>query len=576
MRTLPAVVVAALLVAGGLVAAPPAVAAGTAYTWRGLGDIESWNDPRNWTPIGVPGNGDSATILAYNDNICHAHVTGVPSGLTLTDLTVDEHAYLGHADSACLTSLDGGSITVTHAFSFHAGTIDTPVTLAAGATGAVTPGVVVDTTHFGGPVTVDGVLTLAGNTAPRDLSLTGSPGVTVDAGGTLATSGNNDVSADCCDSVAHVTNHGTVQIARGTLALDAVALDQDALLTATGGGTVRTTFAPQSAGPGARWTGDGVWQLGRTSTTTVSGTQTLAKTFRWQLGGHGSTSEEFLVGRFTLDGGRFDWNGGSIGAAMTVGPTTKFIAAGPDGPDPRQIRGVDAGNQPVSLVNRGTMTFSGGAGWSGSEGPRLTNTATGTVTFGAGTTGASAATATARVVNAGAFTVASGTFTARGGFTQSAGRTTLTTGGVVDLAGGPALTVSGGTLAGSGQVTGALAVAGGSLAPGGKGTVGTLTVTGGLTTSSTSTSLFDVGTGTHDAVTVGGSANLHGTARFTDLPGSAPATGDSVTVVTASAVAAKFACTTTVGDGSDVQHWTADVVSANLQLVSEPGAMTSC
>ncbi|MGF1957754.1 hypothetical protein ACQUFE_17980, partial [Enterococcus casseliflavus] len=43
------------------------------------------------------------------------------------------------------------------------------------------------------------------------------------------------------------------------------------------------------------------------------------------------------------------------------------------------------GHHPIAVTNRGTMTFTGGAGWHGVNGGRVTNASTGVLTFGAGT-----------------------------------------------------------------------------------------------------------------------------------------------------------------------------------------------
>src|SRR5579875_3023272 len=214
-----------------LVVVAPSASAATSFTWRGLGDGHSWTDPKNWTPLAVPGDGDSVLIQSYNDNMCHAHVDAVPDGLDLADLTVDETAYLGNVNSPCLTSLDGGSITVEGNFAFHAGTIDTPITLSPTAQGVITPNVVVDTTHIGGPFTVQGALTLAGDSGARNLSLSGSPGLTVAAGGTLTSQGDNVVSANCCTDAAQLTDNGTMALTGGTLDMQSVELHQNAALT---------------------------------------------------------------------------------------------------------------------------------------------------------------------------------------------------------------------------------------------------------------------------------------------------------------------------------------------------------
>ena len=57
--------------------------AATTRGWTGA-ISQNWNTAGNWNPAGVPVNGDSVVIAAEG-----AHITGVPSGLTL------EVLYLG-------------------------------------------------------------------------------------------------------------------------------------------------------------------------------------------------------------------------------------------------------------------------------------------------------------------------------------------------------------------------------------------------------------------------------------------------------------------------------------------------
>lgn len=446
---------AALLSTAGPAAAHPGPAvSGTTYTWTGGGDDTSWADGANWSPEGVPGVGDAAVVQAPEDAKCHAHVTAVPVGTEVADLTVDEHLYGGDPDSPCLTSIDGGSITVDHALVFHAGTIGSAVTVAAGATATVTPGAAHDTTHFStGGVSVDGALVLAANTGVEYLSLTGGPGITVDAGGTVTAQGDNRLYADCCLNPAHVANHGTVQLGSGTLTLDSVELDQDALLTGTGG-TVFTDFAPQTAGDGAQWTGQATWQMNHSSDITVSGTQALGPGVTWQLGGDGSTATETLHGTFSLSGtGTFDWAGGHIAAAMTIGKGVTVRASGPDTADPRRLSGHDGGAA-VAVTNRGTVAFTGGAAWYGGATARFVNAAGATLSLGDGTAiGSDCCTAPSQIVNSGTVVVPGGTATIDStSYVSNGGTTQIAAGATLALTGGATGSLTGATVTGRGTL----------------------------------------------------------------------------------------------------------------------------
>src|SRR6478735_2201729 len=130
-------VVATALCAGVMVGgAPVAAAAGSSYTWVGssLGtgaDNHSWSDGRNWSPQGVPGDGDSVLVHSPGASNCAAHVDGIPA-VTLASFSLTETATL------CTVSVAGGPITVTDAFTWDSGTLDTPLTLASGSVGTLT------------------------------------------------------------------------------------------------------------------------------------------------------------------------------------------------------------------------------------------------------------------------------------------------------------------------------------------------------------------------------------------------------------------------------------------------------
>ena len=63
---------------------------------------------------------------------CAAHVDGIPSGDPRIVLTLTETA------SLCTVSVAGGPITVTGTFAWDSGTLDAPLTLAAGSVGTLT------------------------------------------------------------------------------------------------------------------------------------------------------------------------------------------------------------------------------------------------------------------------------------------------------------------------------------------------------------------------------------------------------------------------------------------------------
>ena len=114
----------------------------TSYTWTGF-ESDAWDDPKNWSPNGIPGAGDTVdlgngTTVMTNGELVASCVGGeTPAVLTGTGLTVT-----GDLE---LVTLDGGS--------YHAGTFDGTLEvgqLTAGTVfGEVTGGSVTQSNRFG-------------------------------------------------------------------------------------------------------------------------------------------------------------------------------------------------------------------------------------------------------------------------------------------------------------------------------------------------------------------------------------------------------------------------------------------
>jgi hypothetical protein len=114
----------------GLLIFAQALLAQTSYTWNGSTST-SWNTPTNWTPNGVPGAVDNATIVTGSNNCLLGSSTSI-NNLTLTSGTLN---------------MGGGTLTVngTNAV-FTTGTVQNGTLTVTGAT----------TTTFGnGPVTMN-------------------------------------------------------------------------------------------------------------------------------------------------------------------------------------------------------------------------------------------------------------------------------------------------------------------------------------------------------------------------------------------------------------------------------------
>src|SRR5438876_626663 len=109
-RKLATIAAAGTLAAGtGVLAvgllAPIAASASSNQVWTGGGDGSSWSDGMNWQSNQVPANGDSVTIQPTASEPT-PHVTGMPGGTMLQDLTLTD------------ASLSGGDVTVAGDFSW--------------------------------------------------------------------------------------------------------------------------------------------------------------------------------------------------------------------------------------------------------------------------------------------------------------------------------------------------------------------------------------------------------------------------------------------------------------------------
>ncbi len=105
---------------------------GQTLTWVGSSidhnaDNHSWTDPRNWSPEGVPGDGDAVNIVSPKTVPCDVHVDTVPQGVDLANLLLSTSTTTG-----CSASLKGGSITVLSTMEWTGGTLDTPVVMSPG------------------------------------------------------------------------------------------------------------------------------------------------------------------------------------------------------------------------------------------------------------------------------------------------------------------------------------------------------------------------------------------------------------------------------------------------------------
>lgn len=501
-----AIVTAAALAASSA----PALAAGTSYTWIGSaqssgGDNHSWTDSRNWSPSGVPGAGDSVSIAPPDGSHCTAHVDNVPT-VALAGFSLSQPA------AFCGSGIFGGDLTVTGTFSWDGGTLNTPTTIAPGATGTIS-GTNGRLNTLDANMEVGGTLALSG-IADSGASNAGgfrinNPDVLhVDSGGTLDSEGPNAVQdLSCCNAPAKIVNDGTLDVSSGDFTVRGVEVDQNGTLSASSGGRLVSTLAPLTASNGATYSGSGGWLIEQQATAKLAGTQNIGSGFHLELGGLDQNSPAQLGGTATLTGaGVLDWTGGTIEGNLTIAHGMEVHAFGAHTDNgKRGLSGQDglSGGTASTLTNHGTISFGNGATVLTSNQAKLVNSSDGTLTLAPGTQFASVGCCTNpdRVINHGQVAVTTGTSTdpvviGHVSYQASGGSTSVPANRSLQLSGGPR-----GSLAST-------AVRGG----------GTLAVADPTTVSGPIT----VGTGTRLALQPGGS--FDGTATIGG-PGSLPWTG---------------------------------------------------
>lgn len=568
-----------------LLPAAPAHAAGTRFTWVGssqdpTADNHSWTDARNWSPQGVPGNGDSVSIAQPNGSHCTAHVDNVPT-VTLTDLT------LRQTPDLCGTSINGGQLTVTGTFTWDGGALASPTTLAAGSVGTIN-GTNDRQNGLAQDLDVAGSLSLTGVTGRAALLISNPSVLHVLPGGTLTSVGDNLVTfLSCCNNPARVTNDGTVAVDGGTFEVDAVAFDQDGTLTASGGGRLLSTAAPVTAGDGASYDGTGGWTIHDRSHAVVTGTQTLGPDFHLELGSLTDQSGSTLAGAAVLAGsGTFDWSGATIEADLTVAHGVTVHAAGvPTHNGRRVLQGSDTTVTPAvpaPFTIHGRLVVDQGAEIGTAGTARLVIASDGTLSLAPGSAFDSGACCVSpdRIVNHGTVEVTDGPgsdpVVVTNVFLDSDGDVAVPTGQVLEL--NQVVTVRGGTLLGTGTLAADVDNVGGTVRPAGSER-GTFTVDGSYHQHRSASLAIDLGQGTGDRLVVTGTATLGGRLATHDLGGYRPRTGATRQVLAAASVTGRLGCAVTSGTastGADAGHWQPRAGATLLKVRWVAGRRTQC
>jgi hypothetical protein len=312
-RRLATIAAAGTLAAGtGVLAADllaPAVASASSnQVWTGGGDGSSWTDGMNWQSNEVPANGDSVTIGPTPAEPT-PHVTGMPGGTMLQDLTLTD------------ASLSGGDVTVAGDFSWSVShsfeTLAVTLTVEGDAS-------------FGGageqdsqdPMTFDGTAEING---PGLLSIEDS-GPAVTNNGTLTVApGAVARGSVCCANPDVFLNTGTVTMTaagEGNLA-DMAFNDQGSVVVAPGS-LLDVTAGPGGFGAGADLSGGGTLQFEQGASMTLATGVSIAAGSTMTLTGN---AEFFGPGTF-VGGGKFSWSGGTIDGNLDVAKTIHTTVSG--------------------------------------------------------------------------------------------------------------------------------------------------------------------------------------------------------------------------------------------------------
>jgi hypothetical protein len=322
-------VVAGLVLA--LLVAPTAAHAGD-DSWTGNGDGHSWSDGMNWASMQEPQDGDSVTIAPQHPG-AFPSVTGLPSGMNLQDLTLND------------ASLSGGDATVKGTFTFDVSaapsrTLDASLNVTGD---AIISGV--------GLKLVTGTPTFSGNTevSAGTLETEFSGGIT--NAGDFAIDGGATVKANaCCSSPDKFTSTGTVSVPSGTATLGFLDFVDQGSVSVSPGATLEVPSGVAKLSSGDDISGGGTLLFDQGAQVTLASNVAVTAGSTLQLG-----HEAALLGTGSLTGsGKFSWIGGNVSGNLTVG---KSISTSVSGTETKFVSAP--GKKKVTLTLNGPTTLSG-------------------------------------------------------------------------------------------------------------------------------------------------------------------------------------------------------------------------
>ena len=554
MRSMKLVVVLALVALCGALAIqmviPSAAHAATSYTWTGQAIDNQWSDAGNWSPNGVPGAGDSATIGAPENII-------MPASTTVASLSLTGQN----------TGLSGGSLTVTGNFDWTSyGTITTNIDIPAGATATISNPSIFRQAFQASNFSVEGSATISSSTLIFGQTvLTNTGTVTLEPGAAIS-------AFTCCVNPVPFINKGNVVVPASSSGSPSaqiidVAFNDSSTVNIGTNSTLDLQGAPSTFAAGVSFSGGGTLLIDYNADIQLNGTVNLGSGTTFQVGSPGSTGTGFLNGTGTLTGpgSNFSWMNGTLNGTFTVASSVHTSISGSD----QKLLQSPGGNGtttltlagPSTLVSGTTLTMSGGGAF-------LNNTGTFTPQAGSTITAQSCCVNPAQFNNKGKLIISvgagntfsisflafnnSGTVTLKSGtmqfgdpgYTQTGGSTTLN-GGALTSTTSAILNLQGGKLTGKGTITASVQNAAlidpGTTTPG----EGLLTIVGNYTQTSAGTLRADIkGTTagvTYDQLSVSGTASLNGTLDIMTASGFTPTTSDQFIIVKATTLTGTFA-----------------------------------
>jgi len=575
---------------GGLLAALPSPtiatpAGGHSFSWVGSrinhdADNHSWTDPRNWSPEGVPGDGDVASIVSPQTEPCDVHVDTVPQGLELANLLLSTSTTKG-----CHASLSGGSITVLSTMEWTGGTLDTPVVMSAGSGLQIGDEPVHVIERLRQPLEVlGGGLRLAkahiriqdGGSIQLDQSAATSVTFSTDI---------NDVRTD--GGPSGIVNRGSLTLF-ATLSLDSVGMQESGPVDIAPGAELEVRGDRRGMLSGTSLSGGGTLSIA--SPMDVQGTFSMADGSVLRLQPEGS-----LDGSSVYTGnGSFEWLGGEISGNdiafalndVTVGgDTTKTINDDQGFTSFVQVvspvtftPGTRAAPNVLDMNGNSFESFVGetlqrdveihDGTFVSSDGPLVIDPGAGGVVR----TGVDA-----QLSSSGSLTVASGRFVSAGELMVNNGPAEVRTGASLRLpvADHPVL-LNGGSLTGEGTIDGDIVNSGGIFDPTEGGASAPITLHGSYLQSSRGRLILDL-SAESEAIVFDGSVAVSGIVTYENAAGYRPMFGDERRPLSAGeALTWAPTCEETTGTRSGQGHWHSETDQRFVLATFKKGASGSC